>query len=205
MSWSLWTISKKTKAWCSVNTPLVDDDHDDNDDKDDDDNKADDDDDDDDADDDDADDNDDDGDAEMSLRQHLVVGAAHASHHHCPCKLPNWFDLNWYSTMMMMMMRVITMTVMMIVILMTIDNPNFRWEAALPHLLQKFFQQVKIVGLAKLLNKILCLHEILSKYWGRQIWSNIKYYAYLDFFRHYLQHHIKFVHSNERRYYFNKW
>ena len=59
MSWSPWTISKKTEAWCSVNTPLVDDDHDDNDDKDDDDNKADDDDDDDDADDDDVNDHDD--------------------------------------------------------------------------------------------------------------------------------------------------
>ena len=80
---------------------------------------------------------------------------------------------------MMMMMTVGVM--MMTMIMIAFDNPV----------------------LDEKLHCHICSRNFSSR-WG--FLKIVKYYfAYVDFFRHYLQHHIKFVHSNERRYYFCKY
>ena len=79
-----------------------------------------------------------------------------------------------------MMMMMAGLTMMKTVIMIAIDNP-ISDEKLHCHICSRNF----------------------SSRWGFLIL--VKYYfAYMDFFRHYLQHHIKFVHSNERRYYFCK-
>ena len=118
MSWSPWTISKRTRAWCLVNTHIFVDDDDD----------------------DDYNDNDDDDDAVEMSEFEATFGCWRSSGPPTtPAAKLIWFklkfnnhhddddggadddedsdyDCNW--------------------------QPNFRWKAALPHLLKKFFQQV---------------------------------------------------------------